>query len=164
MKRIIWDYLQSFIESVVLFSIPFIIFFTVSSRNIIKGAALGLSGGLLFGLGILAYILVQEKEARGVYKQISGNEKIIYYATANMFVGNNSTGGRLFLTEKGIRFREIGIFGKNREKQISYTEIEAISPAKKMNCVTLLTKREEEIVFAVHHRKGLIELIRSKLA
>ena len=143
MKRIIWDYLQSFIESVVLFSIPFIIFFTVSSRNIIKGAALGLSGGLLFGLGILAYILVQEKEARGVYKQISGNEKIIYYATANMFVGNNSA---------------------NREKQISYTEIEAISPAKKMNCVTLLTKREEEIVFAVHHRKELIELIRSKLA
>ena len=81
-----------------------------------------------------------------------------------MFVGNNSAGGRLFLTEKGIRFREIGIFGKNREKQISYTEIEAISPAKKMNCVTLLTKREEEIVFAVHHRKELIELIRSKLA
>lgn len=162
MKRIIWDYLRSFIESVVLFSILFILFFSVSSKNIIKGAALGLSGGLLFGLGILAYILVQEKEAQRVYKQISRNEKIIYYATANMFVGNTSVGGRLFLTEKGIQFKEIGIRGINREKQILYTDIESISPAKKMNCVTLLTKKKEATVFAVHHRKELIELIRSK--
>lgn len=160
MERIIFHKLLSFIESMALFGLVFGVVLSVAYRNVMKGALLGLFAGILFGLGILLYNLLQEKEARDIYNRISGQgEEIIYYTLANMFTGKTSAGGRIYITAAAIRFKELGPFKKGNNIYISLASVEDVALIDKPNCIAVLTRNGTTTIFAVHERKKVQELI-----
>ena len=159
MEKFIYHKLLSFLEGTVLFGIPFAIFLSLLYKDPLKGCLLSAFAGLLFGLGILIVAMTQEKKAREIYNNISKREEIIYYTVANMFIKKGvSVRGRLYLTKRSIRFKELNMLNSGNDAYIPFACIKDVVLGNRPNCIEVLTRNGASTMFVVHEREKVREL------
>ena len=152
MEKIVQDHAETFLETALFVTAVSFAAFAASAWDIQKSLLHAVFLGLLAGLLAFLYIRAQEKDARAAYNEILEREQILCYIEAAVTEGRGSMKGRLFLTDKNVRFREFGIFGRKRSLCLPYTGIEAVSMAEGKRNIGILTANGGTLILTVHRK------------
>ena len=98
----------AFLMASIVFGVPMFFVFWKISHNPASALGAAAVGGALFGIAMRGFSRAAEKSAfemGGKAAEFEDGERLLHSGSANHFVKMESVGGKLFLTEKRLRFR-----------------------------------------------------------
>lgn len=149
------------------FGAPMGVLFGLMTRSTGLGVVLGLLSAALFGLLIGAFARRVEQtdtfEPGGAAPDFLPEEHVIHQGLANHFKGMEGVGGKLYLTNRRLRFRSHAVNIQVHDESYPLDLITTVEPARTLGLipngllVTLGDGRRER--FVVHHRKAWVSAI-----
>lgn len=162
---------RSFAFMALAFGVPMGLFFGLTKGSLEAGLVAGVAGGVLFGLGMMAFTKAASSSAAldmgGEPAGFDPEEKVLFEGLANHFKGMEGVGGKLFLTNKRVRFRSHAVNIQTHDESYpltSITDVKAVNNAWIIPNGLLLTladgRRER---FVVYKRNEWVDQIEQRL-
>ncbi|HZF54168.1 MAG TPA: hypothetical protein VE093_36230 [Polyangiaceae bacterium] len=149
------------------FGAPMGVLFGLMTRSPGLGVVLGLLSAALFGLLIGAFARRVEQTDTfapgGAAPDFLPEEHVIHQGLANHFKGMEGVGGKLYLTNRRLRFRSHAVNIQVHDESYPLDLITTVEPARTLGLipngllVTLGDGRRER--FVVHHRRAWVSAI-----
>lgn len=139
------------------------------SGSLLIGLILGILSGALFTLFLTIFANFMEKSASLGIAKIGGwsvDEKIIYSGVANMVKKIEAMGGKLYLTNKRLRFCAHRINADIGDYSFSLTSISSVERAYMFgiipNAITIQLSDGRRAKFVVYNRENWIRNIKKE--
>lgn len=152
-----------------LFGLPMGLFAWLSTGRLLIGGAVGLVAGMLFAAAIALFVDKarrggqDERELFGDPEPFGPDEEILREGLANHFKGLEGVGGKLYLTDRRLRFISHKLNIQRHDESYPLEEIASAEPTRTLGIipnglrVTSLDGRRER--FVVHERRQWVEAI-----
>jgi hypothetical protein len=122
-----------------LFGVPMGVYFGFVSGSAAHGAVSGLLGGAAFGAFVGIFLKVSMSSSRlemeGQAAGFDADETVAHFGPANHFKGAEGVGGKLYLTNKRLRFRSHKINLNNHDESYALGEIAGVEPVRTLGIV-----------------------------
>lgn len=127
------------------------------------GALYGLIGGCLFGIGFTIIQFIGEKWASKKLAQMDYSGKLIMGGGANHWVGKESVGGMMCLTDTSLIYKSHQLNIQNHEMTIDLSDIKESRSRHTINGLLVIMKNGAEEKFVVNNKKKWAKAINKAL-
>lgn len=151
------------------FGLPMGLFAWLSTGRLLLGSVVGLAAGMLFAAAIAVFVEKirrggqDEREMFGDPEPFGPDEPVLREGLANHFKGLEGVGGKLYLTDRRLRFISHKINIQRHDESYPLDQIAGAEATRTLGIipnglrVTSLDGRRER--FVVHHRSQWVEAI-----
>lgn len=123
--------------------------------------------GVTFGFFLSIFVFFQTKGFKRLKHEIVGDSNLIFDGGANHFMGKESVGGWLYLTDKELIFKSHSFNIQKHTSVIDINQIAEVKPSLTLgivpNGLNIITTKSEER-FVVFDRKIWIQKINETIA
>jgi len=168
--RIIYSILIGLIYSGILYLMDYFIDQEIRNVNeyIIQGVVFGFIMGFVFTSAVVSEKLGQKFTLLfGIKPKLDDDENIEIEGPANLFLGIEGVGGKIFLTNKKLIFRSHKLNIQKGQTDIEYQKIKDIQKRKTAklidNGIKIITKNGTEFDFVVNKSERWLEKLNEKL-
>ncbi len=157
-----------FLKTAILAGVPFGLFmglYFVYQTNLRMGTLQGLGAGIFGGVGFASFSQWQRSRFTRKDDQLDG-EPLLKQGPANHFLGNESVGGFLYLTDHRLVFRSHKFNVQNHDLHIhlgSIAEVRAVLTAGFIPNGLLVKTEDGEDRFVVQGRGSWVEAIQAAI-
>lgn len=139
--------------------------------SIVYGLTIGIISGLALGLafGIIMYIFMksQSKKFDDIRVEIQKKENVLFDGSAYHYMGNESVGGWLFLTDKSLFFISHKYNLQRHAMEIPLENIKEINTESSLifvpNCMIIITKGGKSTKLVINQRSKWIKLLKENM-